>query len=72
MILYLLAAVAGVVLQWTHVIGAVWMLLAIMVFGFLEYFERCPRCGHSYLMQKGKSILKLGEGCANCGRPFDP
>jgi uncharacterized protein (DUF983 family) len=70
MLIYMAATIIAVVLFWLNQLPSPVMLGIIMLSGLLSYLERCPNCRTSYLMQEGKSILKLGTTCENCGAPI--
>jgi len=71
LISYLIVAITSVVLFWLHVIPGLWLLPIIFLWGLLSYMERCPICSKPYLLQRGKSILKLGKVCENCGAAIE-
>lgn len=71
MLSYLFAAMLCAVLSWANIIPYVISIAIIVFMGCLIFSERCPKCSTSYLMQKGKSVLKLGSKCENCGAPID-
>ena len=64
------AYVISMFMFWDKILPGSVMLAATLSCGiYLYFFVRCPNCRSPYLLQKGKSVLKLGETCSVCGEP---